>query len=220
MPTETRYHTILYRTHELLSKKPTETRRLILADLTIVCVSVTKVRTLDGDIVKVGIPEHTFPLVQFGFSVKPRKIDDLMLCETYINNVLSTDYEYIPELNRDLLAEQFTRYAMKLFECTDANRKSGFKKHNYLQIAVKLELTKEVIIDEGILLRGLKKMVPEDNDDNDKPSCAICLEDLSDACEYAKTLCSHDFHRGCIVQWLAKHNTCPNCRRIICPLTN
>lgn len=30
-----------------------------------------------------------------------------------------------------------------------------------------------------------------------------------------KLSCRHTFHRSCLLQWLSKHGTCPNCRHII-----
>lgn len=42
--------------------------------------------------------------------------------------------------------------------------------------------------------------------------CSICLENVVNA---KRLQCGHEFHRGCIDQWLATHTTCPNCRAYV-----
>mmetsp|Transcript_32730 Transcript_32730/g.48468 ORF Transcript_32730/g.48468 Transcript_32730/m.48468 type:complete len:183 (+) Transcript_32730:112-660(+) len=43
--------------------------------------------------------------------------------------------------------------------------------------------------------------------------CSICLEDFGSACEIVTPVCSHSYHRSCIMNWITKnHNTCPTCR--------
>ena len=44
--------------------------------------------------------------------------------------------------------------------------------------------------------------------------CTICREDLSrsSSIEVVKTNCNHQFHRACLLKWLRRHNTCPQCR--------
>lgn len=47
-------------------------------------------------------------------------------------------------------------------------------------------------------------------------SCTICLDDMERGEITAKQLrCMHWFHEGCIVPWLAQHNTCPLCRVVV-----
>ena len=40
--------------------------------------------------------------------------------------------------------------------------------------------------------------------------CSVCLEPANAACRL--TSCGHVFCRGCIVAWLDRSGTCPNCR--------
>mmetsp|Transcript_5548 Transcript_5548/g.6347 ORF Transcript_5548/g.6347 Transcript_5548/m.6347 type:complete len:392 (-) Transcript_5548:293-1468(-) len=47
-------------------------------------------------------------------------------------------------------------------------------------------------------------------DGNDK--CCICMEDQRCGDLAVKLFCGHAFHKGCILPWLQKHNTCPVCR--------
>lgn len=47
---------------------------------------------------------------------------------------------------------------------------------------------------------------------NDKPSCAICLEEMAVAEPVVKLNCTHLFHRPCIEPWLLRRTTCPTCR--------
>ncbi|KAL6995098.1 RING-type E3 ubiquitin transferase [Sarracenia purpurea var. burkii] len=42
--------------------------------------------------------------------------------------------------------------------------------------------------------------------------CTICLEKFSVGSEIARMPCSHVYHRGCIVQWLMRRNSCPLCQ--------
>jgi len=45
------------------------------------------------------------------------------------------------------------------------------------------------------------------------PSCSVCIEQFEDG-DVIKAMptCQHVFHKDCIVEWLAQHSTCPNCR--------
>ncbi|XVE82812.1 hypothetical protein DITRI_Ditri16bG0035800 [Diplodiscus trichospermus] len=43
--------------------------------------------------------------------------------------------------------------------------------------------------------------------------CCICQEDYAEGEEIAKLGCGHDFHFGCIKQWLEQKNSCPICKR-------
>ncbi|KAI1318820.1 hypothetical protein EDD11_005666 [Mortierella claussenii] len=45
--------------------------------------------------------------------------------------------------------------------------------------------------------------------------CAICLCDFEDGDELRHLYCDHLFHRGCVDRWLARHATCPKCKRSI-----
>ena len=58
---------------------------------------------------------------------------------------------------------------------------------------------------------ALEQMPTSKVTEHDGTNCSICLE----ACTgLVKTLpCQHRFHEQCIAQWLAAHNTCPDCRR-------
>lgn len=40
--------------------------------------------------------------------------------------------------------------------------------------------------------------------------CSICLNNITE--DIAKTECEHYFCKSCIIKWLKKNNTCPNCR--------
>merc|ERR1711904_157463 len=42
--------------------------------------------------------------------------------------------------------------------------------------------------------------------------CPVCCGDFSAGEEMLELPCGHFFHRGCIVPWLEKQNTCPTCR--------
>mmetsp|Transcript_34168 Transcript_34168/g.82828 ORF Transcript_34168/g.82828 Transcript_34168/m.82828 type:complete len:690 (-) Transcript_34168:28-2097(-) len=59
-------------------------------------------------------------------------------------------------------------------------------------------------------------------DDEDADCCAICLQDYKvgdEICYPTKSRpCCHQFHRGCLVPWLLKHNVCPCCRVQYLPL--
>lgn len=48
--------------------------------------------------------------------------------------------------------------------------------------------------------------------------CPICLESLKEGCHQtivSGALCSHEFHRDCLLHWLVQHNECPSCRQAL-----
>lgn len=47
--------------------------------------------------------------------------------------------------------------------------------------------------------------------------CAICLRGFPDVVAVYDLPCGHVFHAACLRIWLARHLTCPMCRRSIWP---
>ena len=45
--------------------------------------------------------------------------------------------------------------------------------------------------------------------------CSICLETIEEKDRYELLKCPHFYHKKCILKWLEKSNTCPECRQII-----
>ncbi|ETO19847.1 E3 ubiquitin-protein ligase, partial [Reticulomyxa filosa] len=43
-------------------------------------------------------------------------------------------------------------------------------------------------------------------------ACAICMDVFAKGDIMARLLCGHFFHKSCLVAWLLKSPTCPNCR--------
>lgn len=43
--------------------------------------------------------------------------------------------------------------------------------------------------------------------------CPICLEEWEQGCVVATSLCSHAFHRDCIIEWSERKTECPVCRQ-------
>jgi hypothetical protein len=55
----------------------------------------------------------------------------------------------------------------------------------------------------------------EDEEDDPKTTCAICLSEYEDGDEISwshNPNCPHFFHRTCIAEWLLSHEECPCCR--------
>jgi len=46
-------------------------------------------------------------------------------------------------------------------------------------------------------------------------TCSICLDDFKPENECHQLYCFHIFHKNCIGEWLAKHESCPDCRKPI-----
>ena len=46
-------------------------------------------------------------------------------------------------------------------------------------------------------------------------TCSICLDEIRENERYELLRCPHVYHKKCILQWLEKSNTCPECRQII-----
>ncbi|CAH2061033.1 unnamed protein product [Thlaspi arvense] len=53
-----------------------------------------------------------------------------------------------------------------------------------------------------------------------EPTCAICFGDLRDEedneTKRVSLNCSHQFHIGCIGEWLVRRKSCPLCRGVVC----
>jgi len=45
--------------------------------------------------------------------------------------------------------------------------------------------------------------------------CSICLDDFDLESECHQLYCYHIFHEKCIEEWLAKHDSCPDCRKLM-----
>ena len=43
--------------------------------------------------------------------------------------------------------------------------------------------------------------------------CSICLSEIKTSEDIIILPCCHTFHNNCIMQWLARNNTCPICRK-------
>jgi E3 ubiquitin-protein ligase Arkadia len=46
----------------------------------------------------------------------------------------------------------------------------------------------------------------------DHEPCCICQEEYVDGDDLGRLDCGHDFHAGCIKQWLVLKNVCPICK--------
>jgi hypothetical protein len=59
-----------------------------------------------------------------------------------------------------------------------------------------------------------------DSENDSNCSCAICADNYG--AEETKSVldcCSHVYHEGCIMHWVASKNTCPQCRRTVHTIT-
>lgn len=52
--------------------------------------------------------------------------------------------------------------------------------------------------------------IPDSNETNDEPVCAICHDALRDAPTYKLPECQHEFHTHCIVTWFRHHASEPS----------
>jgi hypothetical protein len=52
----------------------------------------------------------------------------------------------------------------------------------------------------------------EEVDEEDAPSCSICMENYKPGTRIKRLPCKHEFHPECITQWLETNNSCPICR--------
>jgi len=76
---------------------------------------------------------------------------------------------------------------------------SGSPVKNYPTTVEKFKLSSSYLVDNK-----------DELEEEDKPSCAICLLELYD--ESTKLQCSHVYHKHCIIRWLELNRTCPVCR--------
>eukprot|EP01006_Ploeotia_vitrea_P051421 TRINITY_DN67558_c6_g1_i2.p1 TRINITY_DN67558_c6_g1~~TRINITY_DN67558_c6_g1_i2.p1 ORF type:complete len:242 (+),score=30.98 TRINITY_DN67558_c6_g1_i2:852-1577(+) len=45
--------------------------------------------------------------------------------------------------------------------------------------------------------------------------CPVCLAEFQTGEAVNTLLCLHTFHRGCMMEWAQRHNTCPVCRKVL-----
>ncbi|XP_047314931.1 E3 ubiquitin-protein ligase RNF38-like [Impatiens glandulifera] len=55
----------------------------------------------------------------------------------------------------------------------------------------------------------------EEEEDDGKSSCVVCLEDFKPYENVMTTPCSHMFHEDCILPWMKSNGKCPVCRAVI-----
>lgn len=67
-------------------------------------------------------------------------------------------------------------------------------------------------LSEETILRSMVEMVYHSNQIQEEGQCAICLEEYKDKEKLGTLNCGHDFHVGCISQWLQMKNVCPICK--------
>lgn len=64
-------------------------------------------------------------------------------------------------------------------------------------------------------LLPLSNRSPESHSSQDE-TCCICLESMQDTSKTVLiVVCGHVYHRQCLEDWLADHNTCPMCRQAL-----
>ncbi|KAI9083096.1 hypothetical protein K1719_035000 [Acacia pycnantha] len=64
-------------------------------------------------------------------------------------------------------------------------------------------------------VNALKEMENKQKNEERK-SCAVCLDDFVPKQEVMVTPCKHMFHEDCIMPWLKSQGQCPICRFVIC----
>ncbi|KAL8058096.1 hypothetical protein ABFX02_04G226900 [Erythranthe guttata] len=89
-------------------------------------------------------------------------------------------------------------------------------------ITIKFEATarSELIYDKTLLgdrlCTKLEKLIHEEEDCG---RCCICQEDFTYRCtssDLFTTMCNHQFHRECLVNWLTRgRDDCPHCRNVM-----
>jgi len=53
----------------------------------------------------------------------------------------------------------------------------------------------------------------EEVDEENAPSCSICMENYEPGTRIKRLPCNHEFHPDCIIPWLETNNSCPICRQ-------
>lgn len=51
--------------------------------------------------------------------------------------------------------------------------------------------------------------------ESDNRTCTICISDITSTESAAFLACKHAFHPDCIGKWLARNETCPNCKALL-----
>ncbi|KMS97012.1 hypothetical protein BVRB_7g179590 [Beta vulgaris subsp. vulgaris] len=62
------------------------------------------------------------------------------------------------------------------------------------------------------LNRDSNSKAMEKHRDEERKSCAVCLEDFEPREEVMLTPCTHMFHEECTAPWVKEHGKCPVCR--------
>lgn len=155
-----------------------------------------------------------------------------------ISSVLLKPRSFLPEKLSRLLRRQLNRetpfcefLAEKISFCRFSRANYTLYQRPFL-MSVNVRVVKEVrfvlssvsaplsCAPVDVFQRLLEEQTVEPARDLDE-SCSICFEKLSESSSesHHKSIiqmpkCLHSFHQNCIFEWLARHNSCPLCRRV------
>ncbi|KAM7510977.1 hypothetical protein LguiB_009852 [Lonicera macranthoides] len=186
----------------------------IIFDIFLTCVSQTKIRTSEGEIITLTDQKTSSRPIQAHIVVSSYILSMPSYLESYIRNNLLWYDIFDDESICDALALDIVCYMFSANIIFICNRTIG----SSFRVVGRLVVSREEVIDETVVLGGLKKEVFDGGHHiiNDQlMNCAICLEDFLDGCECTRTWCSHVFHYRCMIPWLVKSDSCPICRRVL-----
>ncbi|PKA50289.1 RING-H2 finger protein ATL3 [Apostasia shenzhenica] len=160
-------------------------------------------------------------IVNVGYHIKDLKLqinsishtlDDLISnftrVEDYVKMVMqaelfysaNNEHHHIPIIERERIAT----FIKKVVERSVHNGQVKRVKF-YLKVFVPEEwLTRK---------RRMKMKICEEDYDERRDECGICLDEFSKGLKVLRTSCGHRFHPQCISRWFETTSTCPICRR-------
>ena len=95
-----------------------------------------------------------------------------------------------------------------------STRRNGYGKNRHYHIYQKLEYDQTAV--PSLSIENYCYSCYDDDEDSMCPAeCAICLQSFACGITVTTLPCGHEYHTKCVIPWLTKQCTCPECRQTI-----
>ncbi|CAL9225889.1 unnamed protein product [Arabidopsis halleri] len=126
------------------------------------------------------------------------------ICSRYVANVLSK--EKINNWIQQRVVPKICKDVINISRRLEEEENEGFL------VEAEVEVVLETLYTDFLSFNDYDsqgRLIPTEEE------CIICLEELSSSSgerRIMNLLCSHSFHKGCLLPWLRRKRSCPTCR--------